>query len=43
MPRYWPATLLALFITLAGCSGNYKHSDADYRPLGDPPADQRGK
>lgn len=34
----WRATLLALVVMtcLAGCSGNYKYNDKDYRPLGDP-------
>jgi len=40
--RYWPAALLALAMTLAGCTGNYKYSDDEYRPLGDPQAVNRG-
>ncbi|MNR45574.1 hypothetical protein D3C85_1644370 [compost metagenome] len=40
--RYWPAALLALALCLAGCSGNYKFSDDDYRPLGDPHVENRG-
>ncbi|MEE1924023.1 type VI secretion protein [Pseudomonas sp. 148P] len=31
-----------LLLSLAGCSGNYVYSDADYRPLGDPRALERG-
>jgi len=43
MHRYIPtATLLALALYLTGCSGNYKFSDDQYRPLGDPQAVQRG-
>lgn len=38
--RYWPVALLAL--CLCACSGNYKFSDDDYRPLGDPQAETRG-
>ncbi len=43
--RHWPAVLLALAVLcgLAGCSGNYKFNDDDYRPLGDPQAVNRGK
>lgn len=43
--RHWPAVLLALAVLcgLAGCSGNYKFNDGDYRPLGDPQAVNRGK
>lgn len=40
--RYWPAGLLALVIALTGCTGNYKFSDDQYRPLGDPQAEKRG-
>ncbi|QFT20039.1 hypothetical protein FIV02_00465 [Pseudomonas sp. THAF187a] len=40
--RYRAAALLALAIVLAGCSGNYKFSDDQYRPLGDPQAEKRG-
>lgn len=32
---YFTAALLAL-LALAGCNSNYKYSDADYRPLGEP-------
>ncbi|MBD1553198.1 type VI secretion protein [Pseudomonas typographi] len=35
------AGLLCLAIALAGCSGNYKISDTQYRPLGDPQAEKR--
>lgn len=38
--RYLPALLLTA--ALAGCSGNYKFNDDQYRPLGDPQAVQRG-
>lgn len=43
--RHWPAVLLALAVLcgLAGCNGNYKFNDDDYRPLGDPQAVNRGK
>lgn len=35
--RNWSAALLALtLLALAGCNSNYKYSDADYRPLGEP-------
>ena len=37
--RFWPTALL---LCLAACSGNYKFSDADYRPLGEPPVENRG-
>lgn len=40
--RYWPTGLLALVIVLTGCTGNYKFSDDQYRPLGDPQAEKRG-
>ncbi len=40
--RYRPTALLALALCLAGCSGNYKFSDDDYRPLGDPHVENRG-
>ncbi len=40
--RLYPAALLALALCLAGCSGNYKFSDDDYRPLGEPPMEKRG-
>jgi hypothetical protein len=41
--RYLPAALLALTMSLAGCSGNYTWSDSDYRPLGEPYPVKRGK
>ena len=34
-------TLLAALLGLAGCNGNYKSSDDEYRPLGDPHAQQQ--
>lgn len=40
--RYYTLALLALALCLAGCSGNYKFSDDEYRPLGDPQAETRG-
>lgn len=44
MHRYTATTaLLALALGLAACTGNYKSSDADYRPLGDPQAAQRAQ
>ncbi|MCO5786268.1 type VI secretion protein [Pseudomonas sp. G11-1] len=33
--------LLAMTLCLAGCGANYKLSDGDYRPLGDPTAAER--
>lgn len=39
--RYYVLALLAA-LTLTGCSGNYKFSDDQYRPLGEPQAAQRG-
>ncbi|MBB2494254.1 type VI secretion protein [Aquipseudomonas ullengensis] len=33
--------LLAILLGVSGCAGNYKSSDDDYRPLGDPQAEQR--
>lgn len=35
-------SLLALAVLLSACTGNYKFSDDDYRPLGDPQAETRG-
>jgi len=35
--------LLVLALALADCAGNYKFSDDQYRPLGDPQALNRGK
>ncbi|MFL1553545.1 type VI secretion protein [Pseudomonas sp. D47] len=43
MHRLWPVAVLAF--VLAGCTGNYRFSDAEYRPLGTPQAavtEQRG-
>ncbi|PAU54983.1 type VI secretion protein [Pseudomonas indica] len=40
--RHWPAALLILALSLAGCSGNYTFNDDEYRPLGDPQAVNRG-
>lgn len=42
LKRYYPAALLVLALCLGACSSNYKYSDADYRPLGDPAAVNRG-
>jgi hypothetical protein len=36
------AALLALALCLSACTGNYKYSDDQYRPLGEPQAVQRG-
>ncbi|WP_319021356.1 type VI secretion protein [Pseudomonas sp. FME51] len=33
--------LLAMALWLTGCGANYKFSDGDYRPLGDPTAAER--
>lgn len=33
---------LAFVLCLAGCSGNYKFNDQDYRPLGEPQTLNRG-
>nr|WP_090276247.1 type VI secretion protein [Halopseudomonas litoralis] len=33
--------LLTAALWLTGCGGNYKFSDGDYRPLGDPTATER--
>jgi PBP1b-binding outer membrane lipoprotein LpoB len=38
-----PTALLTLAIFLAGCSGNYKFNDDEYRPLGDPQAAKRSQ
>lgn len=40
--RLTTAALLALALCLSACSGNYKYSDADYRPLGEPTTVNRG-
>ena len=42
MKIHYPAALLALAVLLSACTGNYKFSDADYRPLGEPQAETRG-
>jgi len=39
---HYPAALLALALCLSACTGNYKYSDDQYRPLGEPQAAQRG-
>ena len=40
---YSTVTLLALaLLALTGCTGNYKFSDDQYRPLGEPQAVKRG-
>jgi len=41
MHRYI-ATAALLALALTGCTGNYKYSDDQYRPLGEPQAVQRG-
>ncbi|GEM_PF-184946 len=40
---YGSTALLVLALALAGCSGNYRFNDDQYRPLGDPQALNRGK
>jgi outer membrane lipoprotein SlyB len=39
--RYYALALLAA-LNLSACTGNYKYSDDQYRPLGEPQAAQRG-
>jgi hypothetical protein len=39
--RYYALVLLAA-LSLSACSGNYKFSDDEYRPLGEPQAVKRG-
>ncbi|WP_068828708.1 type VI secretion protein [Pseudomonas sp. BMS12] len=39
--RLLTVTLLAALLSLAGCGGNYKSSDGDYRPLGDSQDERR--
>ncbi len=39
--RYYALALLAA-LNLSACTGNYKFSDDQYRPLGEPQAVQRG-
>ncbi len=43
--RAWRAVALGLLLLpgLVGCSGHYRFSDNDYRPLGEPMAVNRGK
>ena len=41
LARYCAPILLAASLALAGCSGNYKFNDDDYRPFGDPQASTR--
>ena len=41
MHRYI-ATAALLALCLTGCTGNYKYSDDQYRPLGEPQAVKRG-
>jgi hypothetical protein len=36
LARYCALVLFAASLALAGCSGNYKFNDDEYRPLGDP-------
>ncbi|WP_447592153.1 type VI secretion protein [Aquipseudomonas campi] len=40
--HYSAIALLTALIALAGCTGNYKFNDDQYRPLGDPHAVKRG-
>ncbi len=44
VPR-WKTLLLFLFVIfgLSGCTGHYKFSDNEYRPLGEPLSVNRGK
>lgn len=42
LKRLYPTALLALALSLSACSGNYKFSDDEYRPLGEPQAQTRG-
>lgn len=43
--RPWARALLLLTLLagLSACSGNYRFSDHEYRPLGDPQALNRGQ
>jgi hypothetical protein len=34
--HYTTALLAIALLALAGCNSNYKYSDANYRPLGEP-------
>lgn len=40
--HYLPTALFTLALCLTACTGNYKFSDDEYRPLGDPQAQTRG-
>jgi hypothetical protein len=40
--RFRRLALAVLLVALAGCAGNYRSSDNDYRPLGDPETVNRG-
>ncbi|MDF2641943.1 MAG: hypothetical protein K0R45_1215 [Pseudomonas sp.] len=43
-PKRWlPVVLLAALLLPGGCSGHFKFSDDEYRPLGDPASVHRGK
>ncbi len=39
--RYCVPVFLGAIFSLSACSGNYKFSDDEYRPLGDPQAVNR--
>nr|WP_095093017.1 type VI secretion protein [Pseudomonas sp. Irchel 3A5] len=41
-PRHAIALCLFLALGLSGCSGHYRFSDHEYRPLGEPLAVNRG-
>ncbi len=41
LARYCALVLFIASLALAGCSGNYKFNDDEYRPLGDPQASTR--
>jgi hypothetical protein len=45
MRSQWQALVLiaTVLASLVGCNGNYKFSDSEYRPLGDPQAVNRSK
>ncbi|WP_339490383.1 type VI secretion protein [Pseudomonas sp. EL_65y_Pfl2_R95] len=40
-PHFWAITLIAVLMTVAGCTSNFKFNDDEFRPLGDPQADER--
>jgi len=42
LKRFFAFALIVTALVFAGCSGNYKFNDAEYRPLGDPQAVNRG-